>query len=337
MNVVVCHSHQQRCGVREYGLQLDRSLIALGVSVRPCTYNDLRQATEEMSAGDILLVHYEPNLVAGDFTRMAESLCAARDKGAKIIFCCHWYDHGHLSWYEQHGWVDTFVVHREYASMSGRAAIIPLGCPVYEPKRTRSQIRQQLEIPEDAVVIAMIGFLVRWKLIPEIVEASLNAMMLHPKLHLYVHAPWPFNTWEASVETPRIQDIIGRHVAGGQAHFSTEFVPEEATLDIAYAADLGLVFHPMNTSSVSAATKQFVSARRPLVVTNSSHAADIHGGVHRVDTFDAGAVARAAVAVATSPERLAALQVEAEHEYERLNMDAVAKRYVELFERLTGA
>lgn len=335
MNVTVCHSHQERCGVREYGLQLDKSFQALGCTVRPCTFPTLGGAVNEMSVGDILLVHYEPQLVGSDYGGLAAHLIAAHNRGAKTVFCCHWYEHVHMQWFTEHGFVDALVVHRDYGATHAQTVMIPLGCPVYESTESRAALRARFGLPERATVLTMIGFLVRWKLIPEIVEAALIAMADHPDLHLHVHTPWPFNTWEAQAETPRIESIIAHYPAGARAHFSTEFVPQQTVLDIAHASDLGLVFHPMHTGSVSAGTKPFVSARRPLVVTNSNHASDLLDGAHRVDTFDAGAVAREAVRVATSPELLGELQAGIVREYGRLNMDAIARRYIEVFEGLS--
>jgi hypothetical protein len=70
-------------------------------------------------------------------------------------------------------------------------------------------------------------------------------------------------------------------------------------------------------------------------VTNSSHASDLRKGIVRVDTFDCGTFARAAVSLAEDATRRAALEAEMGQEYERMNMDAVAAKYLALFEALT--
>ena len=87
-----------------------------------------------------------------------------------------------------------------------------------------------------------------------------------------------------------------------------------------------------NTGSVSAATKQFVSGRTPLVITGSSHASDLQGGVVRVEGFDPADLAEAALSLARDERRRAALREEAEREYARLNMNEVARRLAELLQ-----
>jgi len=57
-------------------------------------------------------------------------------------------------------------------------------------------------------------------------------------------------------------------------------------------------------------------------------------GVVRIGSFDPAEFAREVVSVATNTEAMAGLQRDATHEYDRLNMDVVAKQYVELFEQL---
>jgi len=323
VKITVCHSHQEKCGIHEYGMQLDRSLNLFGVEVAACDFGTIERGIDDMEYGGILLVHYEPGLVHSGY--LSGHLRRARAKGARILFCCHWYDHDYMREYD--GLVDQFVVHRNYAPRHENSTVIPLGCPVYATSESRAELRARLRLPEDATVLTTIGFLTRWKCMPEITAAMLVAIAPHPKLFMHIHTPWPFNTADAHVDEPRIRTLVDDHP---RVRFSTRFLPERDTLDIARAADLGFVYHSIHTGSVSAATKQFVSARRPLVITASNHVSDLQG-VERVNSFDPDAFARAVVDVARSPERLTTLQTQAEAEYDRLNMHATARQYIALF------
>jgi hypothetical protein len=324
IDITVCHSHQQRCGVKEYGLALDKSLARHGAIVHPCSYENFGDGVGAAAPNSVLLVHYEPSLVTPWF--LSTYLRVAKDKGIKTVLCCHLYEHSHTF----AGLVDRYVLHRSYPMRHPESTIIPLGCPVYEPSTDREALRSAY--PSGSTVLTTIGFLTQWKRLPEIATALLAAMRPHPQLFLHMHTPKPYYT-DAIVlgEEERLQRIFQ-----GQPNvrFSTEFLQDIRTLDLAYAADVGFLYHPINTQSVSAATKQFVAARRPLVVTSSTHAWDLKKGVEVVDGFDVWMFAHKIVSLALDTEKRAALEKSMQLEYERLNMDTVAKQYIDLFRSL---
>lgn len=332
MNITVCHSHHERCGVREYGAQLDRSFVFLGMNVKTCTYDNIGEGVGQMDSKSIFMVHFEPGLVTPWY--LNQYLDAARDRGAKTVMCCHWYEYEYMRQYEGH--FDQLVLHREYERKATRSTVIPLGCPIYVPgSSTRNEIRSKFGIPVDATVMTTIGFLNRWKAIPKLAKSMLDAVALFgdANLHVHIHAPWPYEADDAKIEEARVREVMTAHSCK-KISLSTDFLSEKETLDLAWASDLGFVYHSFHTHSVSAATKQFVSTRRPLIVTESNHASDLRGGVVQASGGDVSAFARSVVAVAMDEVRLPDLQREVEREYIRLNMMAVASQYAFLFEKL---
>jgi hypothetical protein len=329
VRIVVCHSAHERCGIRQYGQQLDRSLSAFA-DVKACDYTSLEAALQEAQTGDTFLFHYEPQLL-GDWVFFRRCLATLRSMGCKTVFTCHWY----TEWvpYEYGAYVDLFICHRYYdGNTYGRHVVeIPLACPVYEATTTRAQLRAKLGMPalEDAIVLTTVGFLTSWKRTPEVVETLLGQLPETPRMFVHVQTPYPFDV--ASSGAPNDEAWLRRTIERypGRARLSTEFLPEVDLLDLVHASDLGFVFHGNDTGSVSAATKQFVSARTPVVVTNSTHAADIIQGVRRVGGFDTGEFAREVVRTALDTEERERLRVGISKEYQRINMVAVAKRYIE--------
>jgi glycosyltransferase involved in cell wall biosynthesis len=328
VRIVVCHSAHERCGIRQYGQQLDRSLSVLA-EVSACDYPSLEAAVQEAKAGDVFLFHYEPQL-PGDWSRFSRCLATLRAMGCKTVFTCHWYTEWVPYEYGQH--VDLFVRHRYYEgdTFGRRVVEIPLACPVYEPKATRAELRAKLGLPAlgEAIVLTTVGFLTSWKRTPEAVETLLAHLPETPRSFVHVQAPYPFDV--ASSGAPNDEAML-RHTMErfpGRVRLSTEFLPEGDLLDLVHASDLGFVFHGKDTGSVSAATKQFVSARTPVVVTNSTHASDIIQGARRVGGFDTGEFAREVVRIALDAEERERLREGISKEYQRINMDAVAKRYV---------
>jgi hypothetical protein len=327
--ILVCHSPRERCGVREYGQHLDSGLKALGAIVCPANYDTLHMLlSPRVVPFKVLLVHLEEQLVH-PLDRFTKNLRTARQKGMKVVLICHWYEHGYIDQFA--GLFDKLVLHREYSPRHSDAAIVPLGCPVYEPTKLREKVRQNYGIPTDRVVVTTIGLLATWKRIPEVASAMIDAFRAHEQLHLHVHAPKPFDSTEMTAESQRVHDVIDGRT---NASFSSEFLSREAALNLAWSSDLGYTFHPINTTGVSAATKQFVSSRTPLVATRSTHSSDLTQGVLRVDTVDPSTFARETASLAIDASRLASMRKEMEVEYDRINMNTVAKSYLEIFRSL---
>ncbi len=85
---------------------------------------------------------------------------------------------------------------------------------------------------------------------------------------------------------------------------------------------------------MSAATKQFVSTRVPLVVTDSTHSSDVSGGVVRVGGVDVVAFCKAVIETVKNEGLRKQLSQELQNEYERFNMNAVAEQYLKMFKGL---
>lgn len=324
--VIVCHSPHDRCGVREYGRQLDEAL-GRHVRVAPFTHQDTDALVNAASPGTLVLVHYEATLVTPGF---AGILHAIKTRRARVVFCCHIYSPQVSLWSEM-GLVDAVVLHRPYSDPMPYGAIqIPLGCPAYEPNVSREELRARLRISPESIALTTVGFLAQWKQLPRTVDAVLSTASQDPRFIFQVQTPCPFAG--ASGEEAEMRSVIARYGhAADRIRFSTTFLPEHDLLDLVHASDVGFVFHGQHTMSVSAATKQFVSARCPLVITDSTHSSDVHGGSIRTGGFDPGAFAREVARVASDASLRDRLRAEMTQEYARLNMNSVAGQYLELF------
>jgi hypothetical protein len=325
MRLVVINSPHERCGVREYGLQLNRSLSRVGVNVFPHTYSDF--TVSSLLKSDVVLVHFEDGLASGDFH---SKLSLAKRRGARIVFCCHRFESDKMDSFVPI--VDRFALHRFYVGAPSNSIEVPLGCPIYEPSESRAQIRRRLGLPENELIVTSLGFLAPWKRWAEVVEAVMAE--LHGSAFMQIHTASPFSMGHQEFirESARVKSVMSR----GRGAHSTDFLTEKDLLDRVYASDLGFIFHPIHTNSVSAATKQFVSGRCPLIVTGSSHASDLKEGVTRVDSFDPRDLARE-IRRAVEDGDLRARMVEGmDSEYSRMNMDAVASRYLSIFKEIVA-
>lgn len=327
--LVTVQSPHLRCGIAEYGRQLDAAFAAAGVLPETLRLDDWNAVFRAAGPGAVVLVHYEPALVGGD---LRERLKELRQRGARAVLCCHWFDSQVLVDYGP--LVDKVVVHRDYGLAHDRLAVIPLGCPVFEAPPDREALRARFGHKPGQVVVTTCGFLTPWKQLPTLARALLQRWPHGSEVVLQFLTPLPF-TGDEGQQEPAMRRVL-HGMDPTRVVFSIDFRPEQELLERLHASDLGFVFHAQHTGSVSAATKQFVSARCPAVVTRSSHASDIGGGVVRVDSFNAMDFASAVWATACDPHRITSLRAEAAAEYERLSMRAVAGRYLDLFTGLGG-
>lgn len=320
--VYVCHSDHERCGIAEYGRQLDVALRARGVQVESSNYRSALKSSIEQNS--LLFVHYEPGLMPMAFL---DTLRKAHRSGSRVIFCCHWFSPELLAG-ELGSYVDTFIVHRNYGLRDPRVVEVPLACPVYTPSKSRDELRP---LPSSIKILTTIGFLSGWKRIPELVEAILKQPTWSEMkdFHLWIQTPAPF-AGDQEKQIPAVNAVLEKY-GRTRVTFSTKFLSEQELLDHVYASDIGFIFHGQNTNSASAATKQFVSARTPLITTGSSHSSDVREGVARIATFDVDVFAREMLTIARDDVRMGGLRTGMEREYERLNMDTVAAQYAEIF------
>lgn len=323
--LITINSPHERCGVGVYGRALDKSLSRLVASLRPVSLDRL-EALTPIKPGDVAIIHFEPGLLPPAF---ASQLTNLRRLGLKTIFSAHHFGGQYLT--PLAALYDVVAAHRAPTEhIPGRVEVVPLGCPVFEAGGASwEESRRRLNVPADATLITTIGFLTRWKKLPETMAALLRR--LPPNVYVQLQTPWPFNTVGAAEE-----EALLRQTINGNPHvrWNTAFIDETELLERVACSDFGFLFHGQHTGSVSAATKSFVSARCPVVLTDSNHDADMTQGVWRVGGFDPNIFADRVLGVLADRGDVVCKRAEMSAEYARLNMDAVARHYIDIAKSL---
>jgi hypothetical protein len=321
VKLMVCHGDNEFCGVTEYGKILDEGFRLLGQPFQLTSYKRLESVVPRK--GEVLLVHFEQGLLLRD---TLYHLMRIRNGGMKVVLCCHYFDASTTMRFG--GMADHFVLHRPYpnAGTDRRVSIIPHACPEYE-MTDRFELRSKYGIPRDAEVFTTFGFLVPWKRLPELIWTL--AERLPERGFLQVLTSHHFSA-RNDAEEQEIRSIL--EPLKGRAFFTTDFLDQRTISDRLALSDLGFVFHPIHTGSVSGVTKQFVSSRCPVVMTHSSHSSDLRDGVVRVPSFYIGQFINAVLGV--SLDTMQTLRGEMQREYERLRATVIAEKYMDLFRRI---
>jgi len=324
--LVVFSSPQTQCGIAEYSRDLDVQLRAVGVNVRQHTLAEL-DVLRNVQPGTVLLLHVEPSLLPTDFDN---ALATAISRGAYVGVCFHYLDEVLYRRFANRS--HAMIAHRNYGISDPLLHEVPLGCPVYDAPSDsrRRQLREQLGLPVDATIVTTVGFLSPWKKIPEVSLQLLAQMPDQSRMFLQLVCPAHFSG-ESRGEVEKLQQVHSLHAH--RSYWASSFVPVSELLDRVAASDLGFVYHQVNTGSCSAATKPFVSARCPVVVTSSNHASDV-AGAYRVPNFDVGSFAQTVLDVARDPRMLQDLRSRMQADYERLNMNRVAQMYVDVYRKI---
>jgi hypothetical protein len=318
--VVAFSSGQERCGVNEYSRDLSQAMRLAGSVVTDAKLSDVA-LLGSAPAGAEVLVHAEPSLLRQD---LYPALAAAHRRGAKVVVVFH---HCDAVFFESFTRIaDVLVVHRDYGIRHPRLRRVPLACPVYT-LQDREALRRKFGF--DRLVITTFGFASAWKRFPELAEALLPEMARRDAVFQML-CPAHYSG-DPSGEARKLEVLAEQWP--GTCVWVRNFLPEGEVLDRVRASDLGVMYHAHNTGSCSAASKVFVSARVPLLVTGSNHDSDILGA-ERIRGFEMRVFAHRALELLDDRRRRAELVRGMEDDYARMNMAVVARQYQGLFEEV---
>jgi hypothetical protein len=220
----------------------------------------------------------------------------------------------------------AIVAHRDYGILHPKMKQIPLGCPIYETRSSVADLREKYKLPEDATVITTFGFLTAWKRFPETARALVP--LLQPNMFLQMLCTPHFQRFVTGEQELRVA-VRG----SSQVQLQLSYLPQQELNERLYASDLGFVYHGQNTGSVSAAARQFITSRCPLVVTSSSHTSDLKHA-SRPDQPDLDGFVQHLLRVASDKKAISTLREATERVYEQINMRTVAEQYRDLFASL---
>lgn len=327
MKIIQMSSWKKRCGIAVYAKQLRDSLRKLGHSVDVVDFDAPRP---DYSKYDIVHVQYEPILINDD------EVAAISRKHPKTIVTAHRVEANRLY---ALGGVKKIITLRDFNIPeekigADRLVIMPMGCDVYSPK-SKVLLRTKFGFPADAVIASTFGFLVGWKQLDYLLDHLAPRVEGHPLVHLQFVTSYHFK-FQAESETTHhsLLRIAKEHGMADRVKVITDWLPDEEILDRLHMSDIGFIHAPMNTGSASAAAEKFVSARLPVVISESNHFNNLKVGCWRGPMDLEQYIPVVVDALASSRDTLRDKAAELEKRYQETNWDVVGKMHEDLYKAI---
>lgn len=339
MKIALYSSKRDRCGISTYTSQLEEAFTLLGHEVRywgsqppyEPTFQEIRSWKP-----DVLHIQHETSIMPQDGSLEKYASLMSRE-GARVLFTLHTESDGTIQLART---ATTFlknrvILHRPTPSATD-AVVIPMPCTNIGPIQGRVELRRRFGLPENAVVVSTVGFMIPWKDHPRIVEAMVPWLLRRPDIHLQIIASEHFNeSLKGYAEDCRRQ--LSRLASGfleGRIHHVDGYPSDRELVERLAASDLGYVWCPFDTGSSSAAAAQFTTARCPLVATDSSHYAFLGTGIVRAPKTDPNAFVELIRKTAEDGVMLRQLRANQWTMYLERNYLATALRHLELYQKV---
>lgn len=336
LRIALYSSKRDRCGISTYTSQLEEAFTLLGHQVRYWgswppydeTFNEIRawhpdvfhiQHETSIMPPEAVLEKYA-SLMSRERTRVVITLHTENDETVRLARAA------------TTSLAKSIVMHRPTPSATD-AVVIPMPCTTIGVIPDQAELRRRFGLPEGALVVSTVGFMIPWKDHPRIIESLLPWMRENPSVHLQVIASEHFNEGLKGYA-----DSCRKQIAGlasvefrGRIHHVDGYPSDRELVERLAASDLGYVWCPFDTGSSSAAAAQFTTARCPLVATDSSHYAFLGTGIVRAPKNDIGAFARIVRQTAENRELLGTLRANQWLMYRERNYLETARKHLELY------
>ena len=213
---------------------------------------------------------------------------------------------------------------------AGTVRYIDMGTPEF-PLLSRSEARQKYGIPENAFIISTFGFLSGWKTTHPVVRGLVEYMRQRPEVRLQLlTSHHSMMVGESQVE----KDMIARAAYEGGVSdrilHLTDFLSDVIIHERLCASDVGFQYAPVHTGSSSAASRRFIAAGVPLVITESNHFETLTKGVQRT-AFDLESFVNGIAQVSREPALLARLRTETLEFREETGWSKAAGEHLKLY------
>ena len=335
LKIALYSSNRDRCGISTYTQHLGEALAALGHDVRHWGGQPTHRAAlnEILAWGpDIFHAQHETSIMPSE-----EVLCQqagdVRKAGGRAFITLHTESDENLKIGRRVAELGAgrVVVHRPISKASD-VVVVPMPCTSIGILPSKNSLRQKFGLPSGAFILSTVGFMIPWKDHPRLAELLIPWLKRRPDLFIQIIAAEHFNK-EVAAYAQSCRAALAKlssQVEGRILH--VDGYPSDLELvERLIASNLGYVWCPFDTGSSSAAAAQFITARCPLVATDSSHYAYLGTGISRGPKKSMEAFIDLVMGVAGDYSVLEKLRAAQWNEYRTRNYIETARRHLALY------
>ena len=274
---------QVACGIAVYTEHLVKALSYHGATVFP--YSNKLSITELLDAAirdriNVLNIEYEPAIMP-KLPELLELINKLQRRNIKIVITFHSEPEGTEQLVAA---ADQVIFHKipTRAIIGDKVNHLSMGVPVFEPNGSRDIIRSHYGFTPQDKILATTGFMFTWKQHADLLERLVPLLNSDPSIKIQLLTAFnDVNPKECSVEEAKIKAIIDVYRLHNQVTHITSFLSQYELSERLWLSDLGYLWSGLTTTSSSAASKEFITARLPVVITDSNHYHDMQTGVIR--------------------------------------------------------
>ena len=294
--------------------------------VRLSVKDEVNSVASNFSKDAILHLHYEPFFI--DWNKAAALASCAKTSGMKTVVTMHYSNKEHSDRLSKY--FNTILLHKNNGEDASNIKYIPMGCPVFE-KPNKQELRKKYGLDNGFFVASTFGFLVSWKRFDEIMGGFVNLFDKYPSLILQMLTSFHKQMEGDSVSVYNsVRKIFDKAGVLDKVIWKTEFLPENEMLERLALSDMGFMYAPVDTGSISAAAKEFTAARLPVVLSNSNHFTDCQVGCIKVPKNVPDMVDGIQTMIEENTLR-SRLEKEADELYNEINYSKVADKHLEIY------
>lgn len=282
MKVAMYSSKRDRCGISTYTSHLADALASLGCEVQYFSSQPpYERGFQEILAWkpDVFHFQHETSIMpnGGEIARFSALL---RERGAKVFITLHTESLENVHIGRSAG---PIIIHRP-SQHAPDAHVLPMPCTNAPSLPERSAARRHFGIPDSALLISTVGFMIPWKDHPKVLEMLAPWIRSRPDVHIQLIASAHFNEslqGYAHLCRQQIAQVAAGAAISDRVHHIDSYPSDQELVNRLSMSDLGYVWCPFDTGSSSAAGAQFTTAKCPLVATDSSHYMTLGDGAVR--------------------------------------------------------
>lgn len=232
-------------------------------------------------------------------------------------------------------YADKVIFHKKIDNLSLRKAkkyFIPMGTPVFMPQYSMHDTRLKYGFSIDDKIAVTSGFMFSAKQHASILKEMAPYLKQSPRNKVQLLTAFNDTALdECQKEFENIRDVIKRYGLEDHVIHITDFISQQELSERIWLSDIGYLWMDSNTHETSAATKEFIAGRTPLIVNDSNHFHDITTGVVKTP-FDKTAYVKTIFEVLNGTQ-LDVLKTEMKALYEKTNYMNLIDTYIQVYYR----